>query len=67
MKKRNEKIMFEDIDNAIDAILYECLVDIPKVYTDSCNTLHTEIIDHIIAHIQNTHKKFYDAEEDYDT
>ena len=68
MTKERKQVMFEDIDNAVDAILYECLVDIPYAHEGSCNDFHKEIVEHIITRINNTHERYYDDddEDDYD-
>ena len=68
MTKERKQVMLEDIDNAVDAMLYECLVDIPYEYAGSCNDFHKEIVEHIITRINNTHERYYDddEEDDYD-
>lgn len=61
---REKKMMFEDIDNAVDAMLFECLVDIPEAHTGFHNGFHKEIVEHIVTRINNTHKRYYDDEEE---
>jgi hypothetical protein len=64
MTKERKQAMLEDIDNAVDAMLYECLVDIPQMHTGFHNGFHKEIVEHIITRIKNTHERYYDEEED---
>ena len=68
MTKERKQTMFEDIDNAVDAMLFECLVDIPDAHTGFHNGFHREIVNHIITRINNTHERYYDDddEDDYD-
>ena len=65
---KDKKAMFEDIDNAVDAMLFECLVDIPDAHMGFHNGFHREIVEHIITRINNTHERYYDDddEDDYD-
>lgn len=65
---KERKQMFEDIDNVVDAMLAECLVDIPDAHTGFHNGFHREIVEHIITRINNTHERYYDDddEDDYD-
>jgi hypothetical protein len=64
MTKERKQAMFEDIDNAIDAMLFECLVDIPDTHTGFHNGFHREIVGHIITRINNTHERYYDDEDE---
>lgn len=64
MTKEAKQVMLKDIDNAVDAMLFECLVDIPQIHTGFHNGFHREIVEHIITRINNTHKRYYDEEED---
>ena len=66
MTKERKQVMFEDIDNVIDAMLYECLVDIPEAHTGFHNGFHREIVEHIITRINNTHERYYDDDEEED-
>lgn len=63
-----KKQMLKDIDNVVDAMLFECLVDIPQALTGFHNGFHREIVEHIITRINNTHERYYDDddEDDYD-
>jgi hypothetical protein len=64
MTKERKQAMLEDIDNAVDAMLFECLVDIPQMHTGFHNGFHRELVEHIITRIKNIHEKYYDEEED---
>lgn len=66
MTKEKKRAMFEDIDNAVDAMLSECLVDIPDAEVGYHNILHKEIMEHIITRIKNTHERYYDDDEEED-
>ncbi len=68
MTKETKQRMLEDINNVVDAMLYECLIDIPEAHTGFHNGHHREIIQHILTRIHNTHEKYYDDdnEDDYD-
>lgn len=64
MTKERKRAMFDDIDNAVNAMLFECLVDIPEAHTGFHNGFHREIVEHIITRIKNTHERYYDDEEE---
>jgi hypothetical protein len=64
MTKERKQAMLKDIDNAVDAMLFECLVDIPQMHTGFHNGFHRELVEHIITRINNTHERYYDEEED---
>ena len=66
MTKERKRAIFEDIDNAIDAMLFECLVDIPDAEVGFHNDFHREIVEHIITRIKNTHERYYDNDEEED-
>ena len=66
MTKERKQAMLEDIDDVVDAMLYECLVDIPDAYTGFHNGFHREIVEHIITRINNTHERYYDEDEEED-
>ena len=68
MIKETEARMLTDINNVVDAMLYECLIDIPDACRGYHNAYHKKIVDHIITRIQNTHERYYDDddEDDYD-
>lgn len=40
MTKERKQVMLEDIDNTVDAMLFECLVDIPQALTGFHNGFH---------------------------
>lgn len=66
MTKEKKRAMFEDIDNVVDAMLAECLMDIPDAYTGFHNSFHREIVEHIVTRIKNTHERYYDDDEEED-
>jgi hypothetical protein len=68
MTKERKQAMLEDIDNAVDAMLFECLVDIPQMHTGFHNDFHRELVEHIITRIKSRHARYYneDDEDDYD-
>ena len=54
----------QDINNSIDAIMFECFVDIPQALGLDINECHEDILSHIINHINNNHDKYFAEEED---
>lgn len=60
----SEKILFEDIANSVDALLYECLVDIPQALGYEPNDTHDAIVEFIIDRVKQTHERYIDEDED---
>ena len=64
MNKAEKKILMKDINNAVDAMMSECLVDIPQTLGYSPNAFPTAIVEHIITRIKNTHERYHNENED---
>ena len=61
---KQERIVFEDVSNSVDALLYECLVDIPQALGYEPNDTHDAIVEFIIDRVKQTHERYIDEEED---
>jgi hypothetical protein len=61
---KQEWVVFEDVANSVDALLYECLVDIPQALGYEPNDTHDAIVEFIIDRVKQTHKRYIDEEED---
>lgn len=65
MNKSEQKILSEDINNSIDAIMFECFIDIPQALGLDVNKCHEYILSHILNRIKNNHDRYFiDEEED---
>ena len=64
MTKERKQAMLEDIDNAVDAIMFECFIDIPQTLGVDINGCHEDILSHILNRIKNNHDKYFIEEED---
>lgn len=65
MKKSEIKTLTQDINNSIDAVMFECFVDIPQALGLDVNECHEYILLHILNRIKNKHDKYFiDEEED---
>ena len=61
---KQERVVFEDVANSVDALLYECLVDIPQAFGYEPNDTHDAIVEFIIDRVKQTHERYIDEEED---
>jgi hypothetical protein len=61
---KQERVVFEDVANSVDALLYECLVDIPQALGYEPNDTHDAIVEFIIDRVKQTHERYIDEEED---
>lgn len=61
---KQERIVFEDVANSVDALLYECLVDIPQALGYEPNDTHDAIVEFIIDRVKQTHERYIDEDED---
>jgi hypothetical protein len=59
----SEKILFEDVANSVDALLYECLVDIPQALGYEPNDTHDAITEFIIDRVKQNHERYITEEE----
>lgn len=57
-------LLKQDINNSIDAIMFECFIDIPQALGVDINECHEDILSHILNHIKNNHDKYFIEEED---
>lgn len=64
MNKSEIKTLRQDIDNSIDAIMFECFIDIPQTLGLDVNECHEFILLHILNRIKNNHDKYFVEEED---
>ena len=65
MNKSERKILAQDVNNSIDAIMFECFIDIPQALGLDVNECHEYILLHILNRIKNNHDKYFiDEEED---
>ena len=53
MNKSEIKILSKTINNAIDAVMFECFVDIPQSLGHNINECHEYILLHILNRIKN--------------
>ena len=63
-KKQRIKTLTEDINNALDAFLYESFIDIPQALDLDINECHEYILLHILNRTKNNHDKYFVEEED---
>jgi hypothetical protein len=63
-KKQRIKTLTEDINNALDAFLYESFIDIPQALGLNINECHEYILLHILNRIKNNHDRYFVEEED---
>lgn len=59
-----EARMLADVGNAVDAMLFECLVDIPQALGHEPNSTHETVIEFIIDRIKNNHTQYITEEGD---
>lgn len=64
MNKTEIRILSQDIDNSIDAIMFECFIDIPQTLGHNVNECHEYILSHILNRVKNNHDKYFIEEED---
>ena len=62
--KQRVKTLTEDINNSIDAIMFECFVDIPQTLGLDINECHEYILSHILNRIKNNHDRYFVEEEE---
>ena len=60
----SEKVLLDDVANTIDALLYECLVDIPQTLGYEPNVTHDAIVEFIIDRVKQNHERYITEEED---
>lgn len=63
MTKSEVRTLTQDINNSIDAIMFECFIDIPQTLGHDVNECHEYILLHILNRIKNNHDKYF-VEED---
>ena len=61
---KQEQIVFEDVANSVDALLYECLVDIPQALGYEPNDTHDAIVEFIIDRVKQNHERYIVEDED---
>jgi hypothetical protein len=64
MNKSEKKILSQDINNAIDSIMFECFIDIPQTLGLNINECHEYILSHILNRINTRHTNYIVEEED---
>jgi hypothetical protein len=61
---KQERVVFEDVANSVDALLYECLVDIPQALGYAPNDTHDAIVEFIIDRVKQNHERYINEDED---
>ena len=59
-----EARMLADVGNAVDSMLFECLVDIPQALGHEPNSTHKAVVEFIIDRIKNNHIQYITEEGD---
>ena len=63
MNKSEKKILSKDINDAVDAVMFKCFVDIPQTLGLDINECHEYILSHILNRINANHDKYFIEEE----